>query len=512
MYPYPQYFERTYVNPSGNPAASGYYLSHITQEIANKYPQWHAIRDVVGSVGQQFISPFAKTLHNLEREMDEDLDNSFISLAPVDEIDVLYRMKVPSTISFLENPNIECWTAPSGSTPSGYPFPEPSGSDPSTYNQIEALACTDLEEFYYYVIPTRVKAYAEEPYTDQRAEDIGISFPVKASGIRDPLNKYIDRAKKEHDLTWATDFTVLPQPVQNPILSFSGIGGGFQRVGGIFTAQSTGNVTTMHVGVISPAGALGQARAAIMSISGGTGTVLGWSDTTPVLPSTLGWYTFTFSTPVAVTASTNYILVVSIWSGGAIYLYSYPCTGKNVVNCDAPFYNITTNKTDYEALFWVPGFFSTQTDPGSFQYYLTDEPGEHFLKQDAESLETYESYKVGASGYPTGFTLYHDYLIWLGYNPDPSGRFLNISNYQPAPGSEYVDTIAVFDVTDIAPSGAPPSGVAVDEEGHIWILDEDRETLYALDAMYDYYLVDKENRFIYFREDYSDPGVFVKPA
>lgn len=204
-YPYPQIFERTYVNPSGNVAASGYYVSYITQVIANKYPEWHAIRDVVGSVGQQFISPFAKTLRSLKRDMDEDLNDNYISLAPVDDVDVLYRMNVPSTISFLNNQYIECWTAPSGSTPNGYPFPVASGSAPEDLNRIQAIPVTDLEEFYYYLIPTRIKSFNEEPFTDERVESLGISFPVKPSGIPDPKQKYVDRAKKEHNLIWAHD-------------------------------------------------------------------------------------------------------------------------------------------------------------------------------------------------------------------------------------------------------------------------------------------------------------------
>lgn len=345
MYPYPNYFQRTYVNPSGNPAASGYYISHVTQEIANKYPMWHAIRDKDDSVGQQFISPFARILRGQEASMAETLDNQYISLAHVDEVDVLYRMKVPSTISFLENPNIECWTAPSGSTPSGYPFPEPSGSDPSTYNQIEARAVTDLEEFYYYLIPTRIRAFDEEAFTDARVEDLGVTFPVKPSGMPDPIQKYVDRAKKEHNLIWAHD-----------------------------------DGTTVR------------------------------------------------------------------------YLH----------------------------------------------------------RQDNESLESYETYNIGASGYIKGFTLYRDYLWWIGFIP-PSSYFLNLSNPNPVPGSEYLDHIASYNITALA-SGAAPSGIAVDEEGTLWIADEDRERLYGITPMYDYYLVDKDNRYIYFRENYSNPGVFVKPA
>lgn len=74
-----------------------------------------------------------------------------------------------------------------------------------------------------------------------------------------------------------------------------------------------------------------------------------------------------------------------------------------------------------------------------------------------------------------------------------------------------MDQIASFNISALAISSAP-SGIAVDEEGTLWISDEDRQKLYGVTPMYDYFLLDKENRFIYFREDYSNPGVFVKTA
>ena len=343
---YPQYFQEQYTNPSGNLAASGYYQSYITQQMANGYPIWDAIRQHKDSVGQQFLSPFARISNDIKDKLTETLSEKFIGLAPVDEIDVLTRMKIPSTISFLENPNIECWTAPSGATPSGYPFPEPSGANPDTYNSFKISEVGDLEEFYYSVLPTRIRAYDSEVYSDQRASSIGVSFPVRASGIFDTTAQYIDVWKRDHDLAWA------------------------------------------HV----------------------------------------------------------------------------------------------------------------------------DELSYDFLKQDSITAETYESIPAGASGYPKGFCFYRSKLCWIGYVQSPSGYFLNISNPRPAPGSAYLDSLAVFDISNLVPSGIPPSGIDIDQEGHIWILDEDRQNLYALDFVNDYFLVDKENRWIYFREDYSDPGVFVKTA
>ena len=343
---YPEYYEIEYTNPSGNVAASGYFKSYVTQEMANAYPVWDAIRQDPNSVGQQYLSAFARIADRLRNDIRGALREKFIDLAPVDEIDVLTRMKIPSTISFLENPDVECWTAPSGVTPSGYPFPSGATANPDTVNAIQLEEVSDLERFYYHVLPTRLKAYGSESYSDERAASIGVAFPVKASGVFDTTGKHIDVWKRQHDLAW------------------------------------------------------------------------------------------------------------------------------------------------------------------SHEDGLTTE----FLKQDAITHETYETIKSGASGYPKGFCFYRNKLYWIGYSPNPSGYFLNVSNPRPAPAGEYLDSLCVFDISNLVPNGIPPSGIDVDEEGHIWILDENRENLYSLDFFYDYFLVDKENRYIYFREDYSDPGVFVKSA
>ena len=207
------------------------------------------------------------------------------------------------------------------------------------------MRISDLEEFYYFLLPTRLIAFAEEPYSDERATSAGVSFPVRASGIYDSTAKHVDVWKRQHNLAWA------------------------------------------HV----------------------------------------------------------------------------------------------------------------------------DELSTEFLKQDSITHETYETISSGASGYPKGFTFYQNKLFWIGYI-SPSGYFLNISNPRPSPAGEYIDSLAVFDISNLISSGIPPSGIDIDEEGHIWILDENRQTLYTLDTMHDYFLVDKESRYIYFKEDYSDPGVFVKPA
>jgi hypothetical protein len=343
---YPQYYLAEYINPSGNIEASGFYRHYLNTKMANMYPSWHHIRENKDSVGQQFMSTFSRSIGILGEDISDCLNEKFISIAPVDEIDVLYRMKVPSTVSFLNNQFIECWTAPSGSTPSGYPFPVPIGANPDTFNSFKIDEKTDLEEFYYHSLPTRTRAYDVEQYSDERALDIGVSFPVKPSGISDGISKHIDFWKKEHNVLW-----------------------------------------------------------------------------------------------------------------------SHP-NGNSAV----------------------------------------------FLKQDSITMETYESYLTGGSGYPRGFCFNNGKMMWIGHVESPSGHFLNVSNPHPAPAGEYLDSLAIYNITELFENSSPPSGIDIDQEGHIWILSEDRRDLYALDFVYDYFLVDKENRFIYFREDYSDPGVFVKPA
>lgn len=179
---------RIYANPEQNLAASGYYRSWMTQRSANMLPPWMHIRDNPNSIGQQFLSPFAQSIDKLEYQMNEAFKSKYINIAPLDEVDVLYRTKIPSNLDFLDTElaSITCLAAPSGHTISGA-------------EQIELKEINSLEEFYYDVLPTRAEVVSSGTYT---ATVDSLSWNLKPSGVVDKEQKKVDIWKTEHDISW----------------------------------------------------------------------------------------------------------------------------------------------------------------------------------------------------------------------------------------------------------------------------------------------------------------------
>lgn len=324
MSSYPIQCTATYINPEGNLSASGYYRSYVTQELANQFPQWMHLRENPISIGQQFFSPMAMYLNGLEDKMDKEFKSKFLSTAPVNEIDTIYRVKLPSNIDItdISASGIRCLAAPSGASPSGV-------------DQIWINQSSGLEDFYYHVLPTRLEVVDSIDYV----VDIGtVRWHAEPSGILDLHQKYVDRWKIEHDLTWA---------------------------------------------------------------------------------------------------------------------------------------------------------------------YADD----IFRKQDRETMEDYETYIPNAGyGTPVDLYFYDNMLWWIGV--DGSNYYLNISNPKTqAPKEANLDLLVSFDISDALSTA--PSRIIIDEEGTVWIADTGKTNIYEIKPKYDHWILDKENRFCYFREDYRSSGIFV---
>lgn len=185
---YPYHAPRTYVNPLGNIAASGYYRSSTTQQVMNEMPPWMHMRDNQRSIGQQFISPASLELKRLESTLNDTMKSKFIDTARVDEVDVLYRIKLPSNID-LTNASasgVRCIAAPSGCSPSGV-------------SQIWVQEIGNLNEFYYDCLPTRMEVESSGNYLDSVE---GESWNSSPSGVLDLEEKYIDVWQKEHQISW----------------------------------------------------------------------------------------------------------------------------------------------------------------------------------------------------------------------------------------------------------------------------------------------------------------------
>jgi len=180
---YPVQCPRVYVNPEGMVSASGYYRASTTQEIANMLPPWMHLRENPNSIGQQFISGTSVHLKRLETTLNDCMKNKFLETAVVDDIDILYRAKLPSNVNILDASasGIRCIAAPSGCSPSGI-------------NQIYLDEVSDLQTFYYNVVPTRIEV-------DSPAS-VSMGWNITPSGIYDSEEKHVDVWGKKHDIMW----------------------------------------------------------------------------------------------------------------------------------------------------------------------------------------------------------------------------------------------------------------------------------------------------------------------
>jgi hypothetical protein len=185
---YPIQVARTYVNPYGNIAASGLYRSYLTQDLANDFPEWMHLRQNPRSVGQQFIAATAIHMEGIERDLEYNVKSKFLNTAPVDEIDILYRTRVPTNLNLLDASasGVRCVAAPSGCSPSGV-------------SQIWVQDVTSLEDFYYNTVPTRLEVTSSGDFSSTID---GAAWNTSPSGILDKGQKKFDVWKNRHDLSW----------------------------------------------------------------------------------------------------------------------------------------------------------------------------------------------------------------------------------------------------------------------------------------------------------------------
>ena len=118
----------------------------------------------------------------------------------------------------------------------------------------------------------------------------------------------------------------------------------------------------------------------------------------------------------------------------------------------------------------------------------------------------FQTYSVNGSGLPSDLTFYDDMLWWVGIDGDQ--YYLHLTNPKTQiPQNSTLDLLASFEITDGVET--QPSGIIIDDEGTVWICDTNKTRVYKLEPRYDYYILDSSNRFLYFREDYRESGVFI---
>lgn len=73
-------------------------ISHITKRLMTHFPQWMQIRKDQESVGAQFLNTFGIELEEIEKLLDEQLNNQYVGTANLGQIDILYKSIIDSGI------------------------------------------------------------------------------------------------------------------------------------------------------------------------------------------------------------------------------------------------------------------------------------------------------------------------------------------------------------------------------------------------------------------------------
>ncbi len=122
--------------------------SHVTRELANTFPPWSRTRANEQSTGFQILNSLSAPMEKMEKELVRMRANQYLTTANLDEIDIVYKIDLPTTFEFDvddTDPNVPLPITP---TVTGT-------LDSSPYN-VQIAVDNDIESFWYSSTPNRV--------------------------------------------------------------------------------------------------------------------------------------------------------------------------------------------------------------------------------------------------------------------------------------------------------------------------------------------------------------------
>lgn len=125
--------------------------SNKTKQLTASFPEWAKIRDEQ-SIGYTFLNVLAQPLEELDKQLEKMLRNQYIPSFNLDEIDLTYKVELPSTFSFtldLTDPTNPVKVAP---TLQGLVINDVI----SGYVDVDIAEDNDLKTFWYDSLPNRV--------------------------------------------------------------------------------------------------------------------------------------------------------------------------------------------------------------------------------------------------------------------------------------------------------------------------------------------------------------------
>jgi len=133
-----------------------YYLSWMTQRIANRAPEWTHARKWSWSILQQLLNPIAGDIENVNKQLIEERNNIFTSVADINLADRLYRLELGIGMEF----NI---TAQEDGVDI-YNVPNVYAEINDVEQEITIAHKNDIQSLMYTAIPSRVE-YGEESFS-----------------------------------------------------------------------------------------------------------------------------------------------------------------------------------------------------------------------------------------------------------------------------------------------------------------------------------------------------------
>lgn len=185
--------------------------SWITQRIANRLPLWADARLDKYSFFQQYINPFGSALEELYKQLSIGAKNYYAATANLDEIDVVYKVKLPRNFNFSVNDH-------DPANPIRIP-PNVTTTIDSIITNIPVAGDNDVESFWYDSFPTRVK---------REGTDIDVSNEIlPATQFKDlalaTFNTFSIQGRLSITIEGATEFINLNRPLQRGFVKLEGV-------------------------------------------------------------------------------------------------------------------------------------------------------------------------------------------------------------------------------------------------------------------------------------------------
>jgi hypothetical protein len=185
--------------------------SWVTQRIANRLPLWADARIDKYSFFQQYINPFGSALEELYKQLSIGAKNYYAATANLDEIDVVYKVKLPRNFNFSVNDH-------NPANPIRIP-PTVTTIIDSILTTIPVAENNDVESFWYDSFPTRIKREGTD--TDVSSKILpATQFKDLASAT---FNTFSIQGRLSITIEGADEFINLNRPLQRGFVQLKGV-------------------------------------------------------------------------------------------------------------------------------------------------------------------------------------------------------------------------------------------------------------------------------------------------